>query len=518
MPTREAVEIRDALTSGLLSTLEPTEPTSGLTGGPTYSPDGRSIACASGAMIIIWDIQTGGVVKEIRRDEAGDASLVWSLGGRVIGTMSWRPWTMCVYDVVSGTAPSQIKLKSRDRPHLWAYGDSFRVAITRREDRAFAMEIFEVWPAIAKIDTFRIDSLGGFESLGRFDSIRSFSPTTYRASVQLFDWRTLVLDIRTSQRLLVIEWRTQSDCFSSDGSFFAASPKTSNSIHIWKYTAGRYTPWRKFPIQDGLNDHLQFSPTSSSILVRSGGVLRVRRLDIPPTSLSAHNPQCIAFSCSGAYIATTNNKNSIVIITNLLSLAPSQLIDTGLEIHRLVLTGNVLLTVGIKSTVAWLLTEEGGVYGVPGDRRAGPGDSIWTVPMGWGLTGVCLDFLVEGQIGAIRDQFSPGIAHVYHTQTGEIISSSPSPFYHVGNWRDPASMTQDWRHLRYHNLDERNCHVEDNWLVTQSAIQGGWVKDPAGKHRFWVPVDWRAFQSAEWFYDITTLRLKLTRHQSVIRF
>ena len=125
MRTEEAVEIRDALTSGLFSTLQPTEPTSELTGGPTYSPDGRSIACVSGAMIIIWDIQTGGVVKEIQRDEAVGASLVWSLGGRAIGTMSryaWTaPWCTWVYDVALGTALSHIKLQSRGGPYLWAH-------------------------------------------------------------------------------------------------------------------------------------------------------------------------------------------------------------------------------------------------------------------------------------------------------------------------------------------------------------------------------------------------------------
>ena len=65
MQTEGAVEIRDMLTSGLFSTLEPAEPTSKLMGTLAYSPDGHSIACVSGAMIIIWDIQTGGVAKEI---------------------------------------------------------------------------------------------------------------------------------------------------------------------------------------------------------------------------------------------------------------------------------------------------------------------------------------------------------------------------------------------------------------------------------------------------------------------
>ena len=515
--TKEAVEIRDALTSGLLSTLQPTEPTSELAGEPTYSPDGRSIACVSVAIIIIWDIQTGGVMKEIQCDEAGDASLVWSLGGWAIGTMfrDRDTWAMRVYDVTSGTALSYIKLQSRDRPHLWVHGKYFRVAVTGIEDGALAIHIFEVWSAITKIESFRT------KSLGPDGKIRSFSPTTYRISVWS-DERFLVLDIRSSECLLSKDWQAKSDCFSSDGSFFAASPYVGDRIHIWKYTAGHYTPWKEFQTQGQFNNDLQFSPTSSSILVRSGQVLRVWPLDIPSTSLSTYDRQLVAFSCSGAYIAAANDETKIVIITNLLSPAASQLIHTGREIGRLALTGNILLVVGIESTMAWLLTGEGTVDRVPGDRRAGPGDSIWTVPIGSGskLTSSFTrpDFLVEGEIGAIRDRFGSGtVKHVYHTRTGKIIDSSPLPSHRATRWRE-STCDSGWLHLRRRDLDKRSGHAEDNWLVSKSTVERGWVKDPAGKHRLWVPVEWRAFRSASWYYDITTLQLRLISHQIIIKF
>ena len=68
--TEVTVEVRDALTFGLSTILQPTEPTPQLTGPLAYSPDGRSITCASDAAIIIWNIQTGGVVEKIQRDGA----------------------------------------------------------------------------------------------------------------------------------------------------------------------------------------------------------------------------------------------------------------------------------------------------------------------------------------------------------------------------------------------------------------------------------------------------------------
>ena len=45
-------------------------------------------------------------------------------------------------------------------------------------------------------------------------------------------------------------------------------------------------------------------------------------------------------------------------------------------IEGFVLTANVLLVKGSGRVVAWLLTEEGLVNGVTGDRRVGCGDSI----------------------------------------------------------------------------------------------------------------------------------------------
>jgi WD40 repeat protein len=77
--TEKAVEIRDPLSFELLSTLQPTEPTSQLMGALAYSPDGHSLASLSNTSLIIWDIQTGGVAKEIPCDKTSGGSVVWSL-------------------------------------------------------------------------------------------------------------------------------------------------------------------------------------------------------------------------------------------------------------------------------------------------------------------------------------------------------------------------------------------------------------------------------------------------------
>jgi WD40 repeat protein len=135
--TRKVVEIRNQLTLELSTILQPTETIPHLTGPLAYSPDGRSIACASDTAIIIWDIQTGGVAKEIECS-ANNTSLVWSSDGRTLCTInSWDQGTFAVHthDVSSGTTSSPGTLESGDIPHLWADDGSFwAVAVVQNRD------------------------------------------------------------------------------------------------------------------------------------------------------------------------------------------------------------------------------------------------------------------------------------------------------------------------------------------------------------------------------------------------
>jgi WD40 repeat protein len=114
--TRKAVEIRNQLTLELITILQPTETIPHLTGPLAYSPDGRSIACASDTAIIIWDIQTGGVAKEIECS-ANNISLVWSSDGRTLCTINsgdQGTFVVHTHDVSSGTTSSPGTLESGD--------------------------------------------------------------------------------------------------------------------------------------------------------------------------------------------------------------------------------------------------------------------------------------------------------------------------------------------------------------------------------------------------------------------
>ena len=507
---RHNVEIRDSLSSELLSTLA--QPNVHVDGGLAYSPDGHSLALLPKTSLTIWDIQTGGVAKEIECDDTSNILLTWSLDGAKICAIFYvqfldgsYDYVMHVYDVASGARLSSGTLQSGSHPYLWAHGTSFRVITVEQSDQALTIQTFEAGSILTKVESSCI------ESWGQDDRIGSVSPTTYRLSVSnSIRNQVRILDIRKSECLLEesgedgkfdpYPGRFPPHCFSPDGNLFATY--SLNSIHIWKYTSGRYTPWRNLPARITSAFNIlppQFSPTSSSILDCSSGPLQVWRLDGPPAAahLDDRSPFAILSYC-GTYIATGRVGGNTVTITNLHSQTPPQFIDTNMTIGTLALTGNVLLVYGSGELAAWLLTEKGMVSGVSTDRRAGRDDSIWIV------SSPGLRFSVGDQTVVIEGR-EVGV-HVYHTGTGEVLEpaqTSPSP---RGRQYSLWEMQLCKHYPNYRNLGENVILSKDEHQVTQVALKEGWVKDLEGKHWLWVPIEWRVeLDDASWLHNRTLL-------------
>ncbi|KAF9642781.1 hypothetical protein BDM02DRAFT_3124172 [Thelephora ganbajun] len=523
--SRKAVEIRDPLSLELLSTLKLTKPIPrGDKSLLCYSTDGRSIASLSGTSLVIWDIQTGGVAKKIDHVYASDASLVWSLDGSTIGIVkSWGTGTHVVhtYDVASGTTHSPCTLKSRGKPHLWAYGTSFRVMTTERVGQAHMVDIFEVGSTLTRIGSFRI---GSWENL----EIKSFSQTTHRISYsqndRIFHSHNLaIFDIRDSRYLLAEKGRFDSHCFSSDGSLFAASQQWSAHIYIWKYTSGRYVGWREFSVQNSTRslDFLRFSPTSPSLSGHANGTLRLWRLGGPPIGAgSGSHGQCIFPSPCGGYIVACHGEGSTVTITNLLPKTSPCVIDTGIAIKKLTVTGNIFLVWGSKTITAWRLTEEGMVDGVFAEGRAGRSNSIWIISVSyWPELFVRDQTVLIGQRG--------NVIHAYHKETGEVlmhVSRILQPFLHL--WSTPLSAMD---HLRQHwwagtgavtdRLYEYGWGTlsEGSGPFSRNTFREGWVKDLEGNRLLWLPVKWRNPNDiASWSYNSTVVWLDFRRDGTVI--
>ena len=521
----EAVEIWDALTLKLSSTLHPTNVTTKFRHGLAYSPDGCSIAACSNTGIVVWDIQTGGEATKIECEVTGDGlQLVWSLDGKMICTVSptgRETVIVNVYNSVSGAKVTTSTLQSCRNAYLWAHGKSFQIAITTESHKGWTISIYEVGPTLTRTESFHLQINSQFTA---------FSPTSYRAAVFTTGGyqhvpELLISDIRTSEVLLRTTVSYKYCSFSLDGDFFAAS--AGGHLHIWRYTSGQYIQWKECPQFPG---RAHFSPTSSSILNHTGAFLRILNLDssAAPTMESTptvHNQFYDAFSPHGTFIVTACPGGSTITITNLnpQNPFPSQFIDTNLEISAMVLTGNVLLVTGSERMVAWLLTDKGAVDGILGNTRADHNDSLWDIipkaPFNcFHESDGRLGFSVIDEIAVI---YMHGYnIHTYHTRTGEILEPNQSSQYFgntVYRFHHPQRR-DDWSHYS-HDLCKNQRPPECGWPISETTLREGWVKDPEGKHRLWLHAYWRtAGSNVGWLYNATTLRLGGPSELLIVKF
>jgi WD40 repeat protein len=521
----KAVEVWDALTLKLLSTMQSPTATIKYMHGIVYSPDKRSLAGCSSSAIIIWDTQTGGVVREIkRRDTQGGLELAWSLDGETIGTISSgmftttavKSYNLTLYTVTSGVIVFSGELQAGNKPYLWAHGKHFQIATMTGDNKGNTIDLIEAGVTLNKIKSFPLK----FHS-----TFGPFSPSTHQISILTpeslgHNPGLLILDIHTSRILLQREGFYQHLTFSHDGSLFAAF--TRDHLFLWKFSSSGYIQWRKVE-QSPLK--VQFSPTLSSIFGYGGPLLYILPLDDSPTvpatepAMVVHSQPLDAFSPHGTFIITTHYQQSTITITNLNSLRPFQFIDTDLIISEIVLTGNVLLVKSSDAIVGWLLSEEGVVDGILGNSRADQNDSLWKIlPQDKLLpqqqSGDRLEFAVKDEIAAITYN---GIAvHAYHTRTGEVIGSSDVSDYSFQTWyRFNHPLKQNDCSLYHHKCNEL---VKSNWPVSQSTLQEGWVKDPVGKYRLWLHAHWRsAGNEVDWLNKVTTLRIRDSSELVVIK-
>ena len=528
----EVVEIWDALTLKLLSTPHPAKTATRFRHGLAYSPDGCFLAVYSDAGIIIWDIQTGGEATKIEVGVASDVlQLVWSLDGKTIATMSQgelNTFTVHMYNVTSGTTLSPGIIHSEGNLCIWAHNQFFQVVVITGYEKDRKIEIFEVGLVVTRIKSFPF----------QFDSpFVTFSPTTYRVSVSVDKDHhripgLVVLDIHNAEILLRATGSYWHCSFSPDSNYFAAF--TRDHLSIWRYTSGHYIQWREF---QQTPFPFQFSPASSSILGYTGA-LHILHLDYSPAALTTssttttHSQPMDAFSPDSTWVATAYCGESTITITNLQSQNPfpAQFIDTELEISTMVLTGNILLVKGADKVVAWLLTEEGMVDGIVGNTRADCNDSLWNIPLQalatrWsrllgqrnrGSDGQ-LEFSVADEIAAFR--YGGFIIRPYHIRTGEISIQAEVPQSRGRTWYRLNNPQQDECNLYHCSLFKHQDPLDHGWPVSQADLQGGWVKDPEGRHRLWLHPSWRsAGISVNWLHNATTLRLRDSSELAIIKF
>ena len=402
-----------------------------------------------------------------------------------------------------------------------------------------SISISEIGSALVEIETFSLKM--GFNELSNYSKNITFSPSTYRISIS-GSGKLRVLDIRNSNCLWEESDSYVSSAVSSDGNHLV--PFAANLTRVWKYSDS-YVLWGirlskptyvllgelQFWVDPKKFSSTQLAPTSSSVLSYHDDLLLLQDLhNLPSVPEATAIVQRI--SSAGNLAVTAHLSRGTVTIIDLRMQAPSQLIDTGMKILGFAITGNVLMVMGSRRVVAWLLTEGGAGDGVLERSRSGYSDSIWTVPLS-SLRDYYPRFRVDGQIGTI-DWTGPARAKylskghsvsctiplfTYDTETGNVL---PDPHLHY-----PLLFTPGWisflRDVTYSRFFHQSRHIRPPnipWLILGlMKYKRGWIIDSKRRHRFWVPARWRnSWRNEDWDYDVMTLLTASSDEPVIIRF
>ena len=161
---------------------------------------------------------------------------------------------------------------------------------------------------------------------------------------------------------------------------------------------------------------------------------------------------------------------------------------------------------GLEKAVAWRITEGGRVGGVFGGSRASTSDSIWEFP------GFVRDLTADAKnrVGRITNTLEEPL--IYCTETGRVLQSTHALHHPYALQLYQALSGQDYDRMGWHN-----ALCEANWNpVPGTTSHEGWVKDPEGRCRLWVPVEWReSWSTADWIRSATT-QFSIVENQPVI--
>ena len=521
--TPTSVEIRDTLTLDKHSTLQPTNPIpkdlKPIDHSPNalaYSPDGHSLAGYFGSTAIIWDMQTGGVIKEIecRVVDASLKSLVWSLDGITIGAIfsaGIGNWIVVSWDTTSVKVSTHI-VQSPYEPYLWSHGSSiWMMAIPENK---ITINTFEIWPTATfyPVKSYYVNCNIGCDPPPVMHQDGFISGNFCSGTFCIYHLH--------NQRFMLNECGVFTvSCFSPGGGLLAATSK--HEVHIWRLEYwGGYKQWKIFPLWEALGDTprgLKFSPTSSSLLISRDDYLEVQPLEGSIT----HTPEkipFIEFSSNGTYLVTAFKGRSTITTTNLYNNKP-QLIDTNFSIHQLTLAGNILFVGGSSGCLAtWRLTAEGTVDGDSDSRRVGCRSSLWIRAR----MGNQVRSWTNGQIGGIKGSEN---SVCYDVKTGEEVDSVAPPYFSSlwkGFYLDSNAIDfSTWPSFSYYDLVECSGHPsKDNLPAPVPWCQEGWLMYPEGEYqyRLWLPTHWRTkWEEAHWLNEIKMLRFTTASEKVVIK-
>ena len=540
--TTKNVEILDAVTLERLKTFEcPTGPGAWRL---CFSPDNRFLTQFNDEGLASWDLQTGGPIGTIppRQDMflSDFFSPTHSVDGTMVAVAYGDPHDntfISTYDL-----PSRTHIRSHRIPEgrivtpIWTYGEYLRFVAVKRTSITVSEVPFTLAHAPVEVESLPAPN----EIAGGYNFI--FLPALSRLAFT-FQGTILVWDAKVSKLLLKSGPLQALDfshnpprfpfmgSFSPDGRFFACMSAT-HEVYMWKETPAGYALHQKLPfVATGTPKGPLLSPNGESVIFSTRPTINLW----PTEDLILSNPNVptrdnigqgfnLEFSPDETAAAFVRHGSDTVMTLDLQSGDPLLVIDAGMGIDCLAVTGDAVVVVGEGKVVTWNLPR--GNCGL--SPRANTNDRVQVTTYGRSQHGHSPLFrdLREPNFVSISPDLrriviagnstttwppSPGL-EIYDVSTGwhlmEAITSTnflklrfaPDGREVWGVYGD--SSVEGWKIIEHSRHGATLKHLEPSarpqgvfpWESPRGygVMHDGWILSPTQKRLLWLPHYWRS--------------------------
>ena len=349
-----------------------------------FSPNSRLLTAFSDQFgLLSWDVQTGSRVGTIFLEPfqrlSHFLSSTHTTDGEVVAVAYEHihdgfTLSISTCNLVSGT-----HIYSHDIPDghivrpIWTHGERLRFAT-----------VIPNYITIWETNFTSMDTLANIESLStpqdaHLSKKLVLLPTLSRLAYVLRS-TILVWDARSSQILLNFPGvhHSSAGTFSSDGRFFACEIDEME-VYLWKESPTGYTLHHRFSPSMRAFTEPSFSPDGDSVILQNHLTIQLwptagsTLSPSPAPTRPAHPAEFILeFSADKATAVVTRLGEHIATVLDLNSGDPRLVVDVGVEILALRLTGSIIAVVGEGKVATWSLPAGDHTS----DVRANTNDSI----------------------------------------------------------------------------------------------------------------------------------------------
>ena len=334
-----------------------------------FSPDSHYLTILSKQGIVCWDLQTGGQLSAIPSKQDPDLapySFTHSNDGKVVAAAyrgrNAQLMHISTYNLLSGTHVGSTNHPQKGRViyPIWTHDDEyFQFATVDLESITIWQSPFSLEHPAVEVET--LPSPAEIASGAYFVFLPALSRLAFTLGNTIQVW-----DVKASKLLLKSDTQVFVEAsFSSDGHFFAHA-KTPNETYVWKESLTGYVfhQWFSFP-------HTYFSvpylsPNGKSVIVSHGS--KIHRMDTRnkiscgPSISTGYHRAVLDFFPNENFAAFAQLKDNIVTILDLKSGEPRSIINVGVEIDCLGITGGTIIVVGGGKAITWNFS--GGIHTV----------------------------------------------------------------------------------------------------------------------------------------------------------